>query len=120
MGKKSLKDLHPSLKQVPFRLHKSDWLLLRKQLLDDGARFQTIVTAFIEAYMKRDPLALKLVDDYRKFNDIPQVHGSQRPAWRSETIPPAQSPTSAHPSDSPHKVSEAKDIFDEIAKGSGV
>jgi hypothetical protein len=57
---------------VPFRLHVNDHKLLKKVLIDDNLKFQTFVEACVQAYLRGDPAALKIVKDWRELNTIPK------------------------------------------------
>lgn len=60
------------IKQVPFRLHMNDYNALRKLLDEDGWKFQRLVEAVVEAYIRRDPLLIKLLVEWKEENVIPR------------------------------------------------
>lgn len=59
------------IKQVPFRLHRNDYLALKKLLKGDGWTFQRLVQATVECYMRRDPLLVKVLADWKEENVVP-------------------------------------------------
>lgn len=69
------KDLN--IKQVPFRIHNNDYILLKKLLSDEDLRFQHLVDACVQAYMRGDPHVMKVVKDYVEQSHIPKEHKDQ-------------------------------------------
>lgn len=57
-----------NLKQVPVRVHKNDYELLKQWLKRDGVAFQHFVSCMVEAYLQRDQNMVKLVEDWKKVN----------------------------------------------------
>lgn len=57
-----------NIKQVPIRLHKNDWVLIKQWLGKEGLAFQHFATAMVEAYLQRDQYVVKLVEDWKKAN----------------------------------------------------
>lgn len=62
-----------NVRQIPFRIHANDYILLKKLLVDDGMKFQTFVASCVEAYMRGDPNILKCVKDWKEISAIPRV-----------------------------------------------
>lgn len=60
------------IQQIPFRLHINDHKALKKLLIDDGMKFQTFVSACVEAYLRGDPNIVKAVKDWKDLNTIPK------------------------------------------------
>lgn len=54
-----------AVKQVPVRLHINDWRACRKMLIDDELNWRKFTEAVVDAYLKRDPLILKILVDWR-------------------------------------------------------
>lgn len=61
-----------ALKQVPIRLHANDYRALKKLFVDEGWNFQKFVSACVECYLRRDPLLIKAVEDWKVDNASPQ------------------------------------------------
>ena len=55
-------------KQVPFRMHKNDFAVMKRLLKTDGWSFQAFTRSIIDAYLKRDPLIIKLMAEWREEN----------------------------------------------------
>lgn len=72
MEEKRLSEKERLIQQIPFRLHVNDHKVLKKILIDDGMRFQTFVSACVEAYLRGDPSILKVVKDWKDLNTIPK------------------------------------------------
>lgn len=68
-AKLSEKDLQ--IKQSPFRMHKNDWPPLRALLKSDGWPLQKVFEAVVAAYMRRDPLLIKILADWREDQQLP-------------------------------------------------
>lgn len=67
-----LTEKEKNIQQVPFRIHRNDYLALRKLLKGDNWKLQTLFTAVVEAYMSRDPLLIKLLADWKEANSVPK------------------------------------------------
>lgn len=61
-----------NIQQVPFRIHRNDYLALKKLLKGDNWKLQTLFTAVVDAYMGRDPLLIKLLADWKEENILPK------------------------------------------------
>lgn len=59
-----------NMHQLPVRIHKNDYALLRQWLDKDGMKFQHFVLAVVESYLQRDQALVKLVEDWKKINLI--------------------------------------------------
>jgi hypothetical protein len=74
-GIKKLKDLseqHGLWSQMSVRLHINDRVVFRKLLDDVGMNFQEFFTACMEAFLRADPSALKIIKDWKDLNVIPR------------------------------------------------
>jgi hypothetical protein len=60
------------IQQVPFRIHRNDYKVLRKLLGEDGWKFQALMAACVDAYIHRNPLIIKLLADWKELNAIPR------------------------------------------------
>lgn len=82
----TLKNRRPTAKEQGLhlagaRIKKSDWDALRKLFVDDGWSFQKFVTACVECYLARDPLLIKVINDWRDEN--PEVDMKSNPRMRN-------------------------------------
>lgn len=69
-GKQSEKE--KSIQQVPFRIHRNDYMALKKLLKGDNWKLQHLFNAVVEAYMDRDPLLIKILADWKEENVLPK------------------------------------------------
>lgn len=60
-----------NIRQISWRCHGNDYSVLRRILKDDGWKFQNLVDACVEAYIRRDPLLIKLLVDWREESYVP-------------------------------------------------
>lgn len=60
------------IQQIPFRIHRNDFLLMKKLLENDGLKFQHFVTAAIESFLRGDASIMKVIKDWRELNLIPK------------------------------------------------
>jgi hypothetical protein len=72
MADKPLTEKEKNLQQVPIRLHMNDYRALKKLFIDEGWSFQKFVSASVEMYLRRDPLFLKTISDWKAENDMPK------------------------------------------------
>jgi hypothetical protein len=61
-----------TLKQVPIRLHVNDYRAMKKLFVDEGWNFQKFVSACVESYLRRDPLLLRTIEEWKVENAAPQ------------------------------------------------
>lgn len=60
-----------NIQQVPFRIHRNDYAVLKKLLKGDNWKLQHLLAALVDAYMKRDPLVIKVLADWKEENVLP-------------------------------------------------
>lgn len=60
------------IQQIPFRLHRNDFLLMKKLLDNDGLKFQHFVTACVEAFLRGDPDVMRVVRSWREMSAVPK------------------------------------------------
>lgn len=70
--KKNLTEKEKNLQQVPIRLHMNDYRAMKKLFIDEGWSFQKFVAACADMYLRRDPLFLKSIADWKTENDVPK------------------------------------------------
>lgn len=58
------------IRQVPFRMHAHDYLALRRMLDRDNWKLQKMFEAVVDAYMKSDPLLMKILIDWKEENVV--------------------------------------------------
>ena len=59
------------IKQVPYRIHLHEKTLLMQLLSNDGLRFQQLMDAFVESYMRGDKEALHIIKTWKDMNIVP-------------------------------------------------
>lgn len=59
------------IKQIPYRIHMHEKALLKQLLSNDGLRFQQLVDAFVQSYMRGDREALHIVKLWKETNIVP-------------------------------------------------
>lgn len=59
-----------NLKGVLIRVHKNDYVIIKQMLVKDGAAFQHLTTACLEAYLRRDAEVLRILKDWKDANVI--------------------------------------------------
>lgn len=72
-----LKEKDRNIQQIPFRIHRNDYILLKKILIEDDMKFQTFVSSCIEAYMRGDANIMMCVKDWKELSIIPKEHRSK-------------------------------------------
>lgn len=69
MARKTLQEKF--LSQIPYRIHNNDKVLMIKLMEDDKINFQRFIDACVQAYLRGDPAAQKIVKDWKALNEIP-------------------------------------------------
>lgn len=65
--------LDPALmRQVPFRMHRDDAVVLKKLVKDDGLTVQGLVATMVEGYMKGNPHLLRYLRDQMELLKVPK------------------------------------------------
>ena len=59
------------IKQVPYRIHLHEKTLLMQLLSNDGLRFQQLMDALVESYMRGDKEALHIIKTWKDMNIVP-------------------------------------------------
>lgn len=104
----------PNLHQILFRIHRDDYLLVRKLLTDDGLKFQSFVAACVEAYLRGDPPVMKIVRDWKEMRDVPPEHRAKYKMSkrdRDRALPPAKEVPTGKETLSPR---ERRSLLDEL------
>lgn len=57
--------------QIPTRLHRNDYKMLKKVLFDEGMTYQTLVQCLVHAYLDGNPQVLKIVKTYKEALSVP-------------------------------------------------
>ncbi len=70
--KRQIREKDANIQQVPVRVHTNDHRALKKLFIDEQWSFQKFFVACMELYFKRDPLFIKVIDDWREENDAPK------------------------------------------------
>ena len=60
------------IKQMPYRIHLHEQVLLKQLLRNDELRFQQLIDAFVQAYMRGDREALRIVKVWKDMNIVPE------------------------------------------------
>lgn len=60
------------IKQMPYRIHLHEQALLKQLLHNDGVKFQQLIDAFVESYMRGDKEALHIVKVWKEMNIVPE------------------------------------------------
>lgn len=60
------------IKQIPYRIHLHDKVLLYQLLSNEELKFQQLVDAFIDSYMRGDKEALHIVKTWKELNTVPE------------------------------------------------
>jgi hypothetical protein len=60
------------MKQVPYRIHRNDYVLLRQLMTADHLTFQSLVKTCVEAYMKGDPLVMRMLRQHKELESVPK------------------------------------------------
>lgn len=60
------------IKQIPYRIHLHEKTLLYQLLENEGIKFQQLIDAFVEAYMRGDKQALHIVKTWKDMNIVPE------------------------------------------------
>jgi len=61
-----------NIRQIPYRMHANDKVLMHKLLRDEGVSFQTFTDACVQAFMRGDPAMMKVIQDWKELNLIPK------------------------------------------------
>lgn len=60
--------------KLAVRLHENDKRLLQKLLEDADITYQDFAEACVQAFLRGDPAALKIIKDWRLLNELPKEH----------------------------------------------
>jgi hypothetical protein len=69
---KGISEQHGLWSQMSVRIHINDRVVFRKLLDDEKMNFQEFFTACMEAFLRADPSALKIIKDWKDLNVIPR------------------------------------------------
>lgn len=71
-GTRYITEKERGIHQMPYRLHHNDRVLLKKLLRDDEMTFQSLVDAAVQAYLRGDPAMMRVMQDWKDLNILPE------------------------------------------------